>query len=124
VTAPLTGAARASFEAGVRSFDAGDFFAAHERFEDVWRSPSTHAADRAFWKGVTQTAVALHHAQRGNAKGAATLARRALTNLARYPSPHQGVETRVLLDANRALADAIEAGSLPAPPLRVFPLAR
>jgi predicted metal-dependent hydrolase len=117
------GRAGEAFEAGVRCFDAGAFFEAHERFEEVWRSSETAAEDRAFWKGVTQAAVACCHVTRGNARGAATLARRAARNLRGYPSPHRGVDTSALVAAMRALADAVRArGCRPPPPLLPFPV--
>jgi predicted metal-dependent hydrolase len=117
------GSRRAAFEAGVRCFDAGAFFEAHERFEEVWRSPETAAEDRAFWKGVTQAAVAWCHVTRGNARGAVTLARRAVESLRGYPSPHLGVYTGALVAAMRSLADAVEArGCRPPPPRLPFPV--
>ena len=120
-----TGFAREAFEAGVRSFDAGAFFEAHERFEDVWRSPETDPGDRAFWKGVTQAAVAFCHVQRGNARGAVTLARRAIANLHGYPSPHFGVDTRALTEVLRSLMEGVEArGCVQARAFPAFPIAR
>lgn len=124
MASPGIGSAREAFEAGVRSFDRREFFEAHERFEDVWRSPGVAPADRAFWKGVTQTAVAFCHVQRGNARGAVTLARRAIGNLGPYPSPHLGVDTRALVAAVRSVAKAVEArGCVPPPEFPAFPVA-
>jgi predicted metal-dependent hydrolase len=59
------------FLAGVELFNRGEFFDAHEVWEDLWRDcPS---AERRFYQALIQAAVALYHAGRGNAAGAARL---------------------------------------------------
>jgi predicted metal-dependent hydrolase len=55
------------------------------------------AADRRFWKGVTQVAVGCCHVQRGNSRGAVALLNRAAANLRNYPSPHHSVDTAALI---------------------------
>jgi hypothetical protein len=104
-------------------FDDQRFFEAHEIFEALWKSPGVGDADRPFWKGLAQLAVALCHAQRGNFHGTAVLLDRAGRRLAGYPSPHCGVDTarlRVLATAAQQLA---AAGAAPAPAtLPPFPL--
>jgi predicted metal-dependent hydrolase len=111
-----SGRARAAeaFTVGVLRFDAIRFFEAHEAFEQVWRSPETEPADRPFWKGVTQVAVGFCHVQRGNARGALTLLDRAIRNLEAFPSPHLGVDTRALVGAARAIADAVRSRGIDA----------
>lgn len=59
--------------------DAGLPFHAHETFETRWRvAPPT---ERQAWKALAQWAAALTHQARGNPRGAATLARRAIDTL-------------------------------------------
>src|SRR3989304_1334200 len=55
-------------EEGIRSFNAGHYFEAHERWEDLWRQ--THGPLRLFYQGLIQAAVGLHHLNRGNRHGA------------------------------------------------------
>jgi len=87
--------------------DGGRLFEAHEFLEWVWKSPDVAAADRDFWKGVTQVVVAGVHQQRGNASGVARLASRGAALLRGYPPGHRGVDTVALLaDAERLLAAA------------------
>jgi predicted metal-dependent hydrolase len=59
--------------AGIRLFNAGDYFAAHEVWEGLWRD--SPGPERSFYKGLIQAAVALYHHDRGNLRGANRLAR-------------------------------------------------
>jgi hypothetical protein len=121
---PVPSTTAEAFAAGVRRFDAGRFFEAHELFEQVWRAPEIEPADRPFWKGVTQVAVGYCHVQRGNARGALALLSRAVRHLDAFPSPHRGVDTRALATGARAIADAVRAGRVgSAAPFPAFPRA-
>ncbi|MCS7271789.1 MAG: DUF309 domain-containing protein, partial [Gemmataceae bacterium] len=65
------GEAATLFEQGIACFEAGDYFAAHDIWEELWRyGPSDK---KAFYKGLVQVAVALFHAERGNRPGAQRL---------------------------------------------------
>ena len=44
---------------GCALFDGGHFFAAHECWEEVWRS--TDPEPRELWQGLVQLAAAFHH---------------------------------------------------------------
>jgi hypothetical protein len=59
--------------AGVLFFNAGDFFEAHEVWEDLWAD--SHGDDRRFVQGLIQAAVGLFHFNTGNLGGAAKLYR-------------------------------------------------
>lgn len=98
-----------AFERGVALFDERRFWEAHEFFEYVWKDERGDARDRGFWKGVTQVAVGLCHAQRGNAPGAVTLLNRAAGSLAGYSSPHRRVDTRRLEAVARRVAAEIDS---------------
>ena len=66
---------------GRAAFNRGDFFAAHELWEDVWR---TLAGDeRALAQGLIQIAAGLHHLQRGRPRPAARLLTRGASKLSR-----------------------------------------
>src|SRR2546430_4789472 len=56
-----------------RLFNSGDYWAAHEALETVWRSIiSDGDEDTArVWQGLIQAAAALLHQQRGNRHGVA-----------------------------------------------------
>jgi predicted metal-dependent hydrolase len=65
-------------------FNAGEFWAAHEALETVWRSIiSDGNRDAArVWQGLIQAAAALLHQRRGNRHGVAVLGAGALAKLA------------------------------------------
>lgn len=93
-----------AFDRAVGLFDAQRFFEAHEFFEFIWKSEDVVAADRDFWKGVTQVAVGCVHTQRGNTTGALTLLERSVGHLEAYPPVHQGVDVAALAGLARSVA--------------------
>jgi predicted metal-dependent hydrolase len=56
----LTAAARAELLArGIALFNRGDYFAAHEAWEEIWRS--TTPAPRELFQGLVLVAASFHH---------------------------------------------------------------
>lgn len=90
--------------------DRGLAFNAHEVLEAAWKNGP--AEEQALWQGLTQLAVGITHAQRGNVKGATTLLSRARAHLARQdrPAPH-AVDAAGLVDFADALIDDLAAGA-------------
>ena len=75
---------------GIALFNECDFFESHEAWEELWanyRGPS-----RAFYQGLIQTAVALHHFGNGNIRGARKLFVTSRNYLEPYRPKHQGVD--------------------------------
>lgn len=68
-------------EAGLRLFNGGQYFEAHEAWEDLWKS--TEGPYSLLFKGLAQLSVSLEHARRGNLRGAASVGRRSLDLLSR-----------------------------------------
>ena len=68
---------------GIEHFNAGEFFECHEALEEIWLP--AQGVEREFLHAVIQAAVALHHYQRGNYKGAASVYERARQKLGRLP---------------------------------------
>ena len=77
------------FRAGIAHFDAGEFFAAHEVWEDLWHD--CPAIDRRFVQSLIQAAVSLYHWSKGNTAGATTLFHRGRAKAADYPPVHHGL---------------------------------
>jgi predicted metal-dependent hydrolase len=75
--------------AGIVLFNRGDYFEAHEVWEDLWME--TAGADKKFYQGLIQAAVALCHFSNGNLRGASKLYRSSTDYLKKYPSPHFGL---------------------------------
>ncbi len=99
---------------GIELFNAGDFFAAHEALEDVWRQ--MRGPDRRVMQGLIQVAVAFHHHSNGNLEGARSLLRRAATRLADAPDEFFGVFLPPVRTAIAAWQQALQQRA-PAPPL-------
>ena len=76
--------------AGVLFFNAGDFFEAHEVWEDLWAE--SHGDDRRFVQGLIQAAVGLFHFDSGNLGGAAKLYRSSRDYMAPVGSPFWGLD--------------------------------
>src|SRR2546425_7875811 len=74
-------------------FNAGDYWAAHEALETVWRSIISDDAAPA-WQGLIQAAAALLHWQRGNRHGVAGGGGAALDKPRGPPRPGAGGRTR------------------------------
>lgn len=88
---------------GLRLYNAGAYFEAHEVLEDLWRV--TTGPDRKFYQGLIQLAVVLHHLGRGNAVGARNVLATCRRHLEPYRPGYGGLSVEGLL----ALADEIGA---------------
>ena len=100
---------------GIRLFNEGKFFDAHEVLEDVWRAAP--AKQKKFLQGLIQLAVALHHHSRGNKVGALSLLKRAARNLTAEPRECRGIRVSDLLHSIDECEAAIERGmALPSLP--------
>jgi hypothetical protein len=76
---------------GMRLYNAGRFWEAHEAWEAVWRAAPPQ--ERRCWQGLIQAAAAMLHRERGNAHGFATLGEAAIEKLAPPAPPGFPVET-------------------------------
>jgi predicted metal-dependent hydrolase len=76
-------------EPGRAAFNRGEYFLAHELWEEVWRRIDD-AERRLYVQGLIQIAAGLHHLQRHRAGPAAGLLRKGLEKLARRPKGSSG----------------------------------
>ena len=95
MTLPATPHLDVRLAPGRAAFNRGEFFAAHELWETVWRElagdavQAGHAVqarlrdDRLLVQGLIQIAAGLHHAQNGRTRPAARLLARGASKLAR-----------------------------------------
>ena len=107
------------FRLGVRHFNAGRFFSAHEAWEEAWRRASG-AAEEAFFRGLAQLGAGYTHYQRGNAHGARVLIERALTGIRTMGAAHRGMDLAglaLVLERHAALFGAAERSKSPPPPV-------
>lgn len=104
------------FKKGAEHFNSGDFFEAHEVWEDVWRALDS-PKEKLFVQGLIQVSVALHHHSTGNLVGAESLLRRATRNLAGYPPHYGGIDLLLLSHSLAVWLEALQnRTSVPAKP--------
>ena len=101
--------------AGVVLFNRGDFFEAHEVWEDLWMD--TTGPDKRYIQGLIQAAVGLCHFCNGNVRGAVKLYHSARDYMTRNDAPHLGLDTAAFWEAmHRCFADLLAS---PEPDRRV-----
>jgi predicted metal-dependent hydrolase len=97
-------AARATwFDRGLDAYERGEYFEAHELWEELWRDePPT--GDKLFLQGLIQVAAAMHKViSHRQPRPAARLLGRALSKLHDVPAQHWGIDVaRVVREAERA----------------------
>jgi hypothetical protein len=101
--------------AGVSCFNAGDFFEAHEVWEELWHD--CEPGDRRFYQSLIQAAVALYHHGRSNRDGASRLLARGRAKSAGYPAVYRGLALGPFWEGVAAAA----AGRSPPPQIRLHP---
>ena len=76
-------------------WQAGEFFNAHERLEELWRQ--TQGEQKLFFNGLIHAVVALYQHQRGNALGACRQCVRMQEKLAPFAPEFYGVQVDQLV---------------------------
>jgi uncharacterized protein len=82
---------------GIRLFNAGEFWHAHEQWEACWliaREP-----ELTFYQGIIQVAAALVHWQRGNVRGLQRNWAKGRPKLVALPPAMLGLDLRALIAA-------------------------
>ena len=82
------------FQRGFEQFNAREFFAAHETWEEIWLAASE--PDKTFLQGIIQVAAAFHHYRRGNPAGTQSLLDSGLRELAKFPADCRGLKLEAL----------------------------
>lgn len=80
-------------EPGRAAFNRGEYFSAHELWEDVWHGLA--GDDRTFVQGLIQIAAGLHHLREHRPGPAASLLRKGLQKLSRG-TPDSTVNLRIV----------------------------
>src|SRR5437868_4303861 len=80
---------------GVRLFNEGEFWHAHEQWEACWRASTE--PDSTFYKGIIQAAAALVHWQRNNQRGLRRNWEKSRPRLVALPSTMNGLDLRALI---------------------------
>ena len=91
----------------------GEYFAAHEVLEDVWRAAEPE--ERDFFQGLVHVAVAWYQAGRGNRVGCERQLEKAARRLGPYAPEHRGVDVTSILKQVEAAGQVVRSGSLELP---------
>lgn len=83
------------FHEGIRLFNEGDWFEAHEIWEDIWHMAS--GPRKKFYQGLIQCAVTIEHVRRGNPRGVRSVWETAQAKFVDLPDIYMGVDVRKLL---------------------------
>ena len=101
---------------GIEHFNRGEFFEAHDVWEELWREMKGDDA-RVFYQGLIQAAVALHHYRNGNFDGAGRMWGFSLERLEQYCPRHEGLDVDGLIAAmGRAMQGALSDPPAPLDP--------
>lgn len=110
---PVT-TSKSTLEQGLKLIRSGEYFAAHEVLEDVWRAAGE--GERDFFQGLVHVAVAWYQAGRGRPVGCERQLAKAARRLRPYAPEHRGVDIERLLASVDAAAGTARGGSLELPP--------
>lgn len=80
----------AAYLEGIRLFNEGQFWHAHEQWESCWLAAAE--PDATFYKGIIQAAAALVHWQRGNPRGLQRNWQKSRRKLETLTSPYMGLD--------------------------------
>ena len=92
----------AQYQHGLGLIESGEYFAAHEVLEDVWRAAEPE--ERDFYQGLVHVAVAWYQAGRDNRRGCARQLEKAARRLSPYTPVHGGLDVADLVAQVRAAA--------------------
>ncbi len=89
---------------GIRLFNEGDFFSAHDFFEELWME--SEKTDKLFLQGLVQISVGCYHLICGNFKGANSQLLKGKTKLRNYLPAYKNIDVKSFLnDVELLLSD-------------------
>ena len=94
------------FQKGLFEYDNGDYFEAHEAWEDLWSD--YHFLDRKFIQGLIQLAVSFVHLGNGNMIGARSLLKKCENKFTNYNGIHRNINMNELKSAIEAVGIVYE----------------
>ena len=95
---------------GLRLFNAGEYFEAHEALEDAWKAETGRVRD--LYRGILQIAVVYLHITRRNYNGAVKVHARSQRWLKDWPEVCRGVEVgKLCRDAEAVITEVKRLGT-------------
>lgn len=96
-------------EEGIRLFNQGKYFVAHEELEAAWHIESD--PDRRFYQGILQAGLAYMHARNGNARGVFSMYERCRVWLWPWPDECRTIDVGLMkADLERLVAEVRRLG--------------
>ena len=84
----------ALFQKGLMEYEKGDYFEAHEAWEDLWSD--YNLSDRKFIQGLIQLSVSFVHLRNGNMNGARSLLKKCSEKFEPYQHLQRGINMNEL----------------------------
>jgi len=81
---------------GIDEFNSGQFYACHDTLEAIWME--VDQAEKPFYQGILQVAVAFYHLGNLNWRGGAILLGEGINRLRRFEPTYEGVDVEALVD--------------------------
>jgi uncharacterized protein len=85
-----------AFKKGVDEFNRQAFYDCHDTLEAIWMEAET--AEKPFYQGILQIAVAFYHLGNRNWRGGAILLGEGISRLQRFEPTYEGIRVDALLD--------------------------
>ena len=85
----------AAFHHGLHLHNSGEWFEAHEAWEDIWRPAG--GEKKSFYQGLIQVSVVIEHIRRGNPRGMKSVYESCQTKFIGLPEVYMGVNIPRLL---------------------------
>jgi uncharacterized protein len=99
-------AAPPEFWQGIEEFNQQQFYACHDTLEAVWvEAPE---ADKRFYQGILQVAVACYHLSNSNLRGAIILLGESVRRLCDYQPDYEGIDVELLLQQTSRLLQTLQ----------------
>ncbi len=96
-----------NIEKGIKLFNEGNYFEAHETWEDQWRGIEK-SPEKNFIQGLIVIAVALHHYKRKNYKGTSKLLGKGIKLLQELKEPKMNINIKVFFERDNILSRKVQ----------------
>lgn len=94
------------FWQGIEEFNQQQFYACHDTLEALWvEAPE---ADKRFYQGILQVAVACYHLSNSNLRGAIILLGESVRRLWDYQPDYEGIDVELLLEQSSQLLQTLQ----------------
>ncbi len=91
---------------GINEFNRQEYYACHDTLEALWMDSID--PDKKFYQGVLQIAVACHHLQNHNLKGAAILLGEGIGRLRYYQPVYAKIDVTELIQSSHHLLQHVQ----------------